>query len=89
MSHYNDFKKRKQSTCDKIKGYIETHYADEAFKEYYDNFKPLLDYLVDYFFPQSAIIQNSYSEKILLQGKSENIVGLYKNIENSNNYPKY
>lgn len=81
MSHYNDFKKRKQSTCDKIKGYIETHYADEAFKEYYDNFKPLLDYLVDYFFPQSAIIQNSYSEKILLQGKSENIVGLYKTLK--------
>ena len=55
ISHYYDFKKRKQSTCDAIKRHIEKHYAEEAFKEYYDKFKPLLDYLVDYFFPQLAI----------------------------------
>lgn len=53
ISQYNAFKIRTQSTCDMIKNHISAHYADDSFKEYYKGFKPLLDYLVEYFFPQS------------------------------------
>ncbi|NCE73239.1 hypothetical protein D1136_10050 [Odoribacter sp. Z80] len=83
ISHYNDFKKRTQSTCNAIKCHIEEHYADEAFKKYYDKFKPLLDYLVDYFFPEPIISSNLYSEEMLLQGKNKDIVHLYEALKTS------
>lgn len=53
ISQYNVFKGRKKSTCEMIKDHISAHYADDSFKKHYEGFKPLLDYLVEYFFPQS------------------------------------
>lgn len=81
ISQYNGFKNRRQSTCNVIKHHIEKHYADDAFKEYYDGFQPLLDYLVEYFFPQPTEIKGIYSEKALLQGKSDDIIHIYESLK--------
>ena len=81
ISDYRDFKGRTQSVCDVIKKHIGTHYAETSFNQYYEGFKPLLDYLVDYFFPENANEKEqeatTYSEEELLKGKSESIVAVY------------
>lgn len=81
ISQYNVFKSRNRSTCDVIKSHINEHYADDAFKECYKGFQPLLDYLVDYFFPQPVEVKDTYSEDSLLQGKSDNIKHIYESLK--------
>lgn len=81
ISQYHVFKKRKKTTCDMIKDHLNTHYADEAFKEHYNGFKPLLDYLVEYFFAEPAEVKDSYSERTLLQGKSDEIIRIYESLK--------
>ena len=81
ISQYNVFKRRNRSTCDMIKDHIDTHYADESFKEYYQGFKSLLDYLVEYFFPQPTEVKDIYSEEPLLQGKSDNVIHIYNSLK--------
>lgn len=81
ISQYNVFKSRKQSTCDMIKDHISAHYADDIFQKHYKGFQPLLDYLVDYFFPQPIEVTDKYSEDTLLQGKSDNIKHIYASLK--------
>lgn len=84
ISNYRDFKRRTQRVCDIIKSYIGEHYTDDSFEVHYEGFKPLLDYLVNYFFPENSS-QNEpeeglYKEKEedLLNGKTESIISVYK-----------
>lgn len=81
ISQYNVFKSRNRSTCDMIKSHINEHYADDAFKERYKGFQPLLDYLIEYFFPLPTEIKGIYSEKALLQGKSDDIIHIYESLK--------
>lgn len=81
ISQYNVFKSRNRSTCEMIKDHISAHYADDSFKGHYNSFKPLLDYLVGYFFPQPIEVKNPYSEETLLLGKSDNIIQIYESLK--------
>lgn len=81
ISQYNVFKSRNRSTCDMIKSHINEHYADDAFKERYKGFQPLLDYLIGYFFPQPVEVKDTYSEDALLQGKNDNIKHIYESLK--------
>ena len=64
-----------------IKSHINEHYADDAFKERYKGFQPLLDYLIEYFFPLPTEIKGIYSEKALLQGKSDDVIHIYESLK--------
>lgn len=81
ISQYRVFKSRKQSTCEMIKSHINTHYTDDSFNEHYGGFKPLLDYLVEHFFPQPIEIKDKYSEEALLQGKSDHVKHIYESLK--------